>query len=606
MKSHESELLEVAYCVYKDAVAKCTDVTLDVRDLLTLKSRFEDEGLSFLTITLPTFGKDFDLSLAQGGIDPTLFRSFKKRAKAPAFLQGFFSHIFDEAGRIHDEPSVAAIEGVRQLAYVFKKLQTPCTPKRVGKALTKFTEAEHVFEKPLLQEDVTYFRSVSRTLWGSVFGGANALARAIPKHGPGATAEKLSGNAKFLLQRWHDRLEPYFPLLDYAFANADARFSKEFEKVTIVPVSEEQPVRVVPVPKTLKTPRIIAIEPVCMQYAQQALSGRITNLIEAHPLTSGHVNFTDQSVNRGLALSSSNDGRFATLDLSSASDLVPYELALSMFDSDPDLMGAVAACRSTSAQMPDGDVIPLRKFASMGSALCFPVEAMYFYTICIAALLRKRNLPVSLPSIKEVKESVFVYGDDIIVPSGESEEVTCALHKYYCKVNVRKSFSVGKFRESCGMDAFGGDEVTPTYLRQLPPSNLQNANALISWVATSNLFYKRGYWRTASALINRVEKITGLLPVVGPQCAGLGLESFQNAVSIKRWNSRYQVPEVRTWQPMPVFQADVLDGYPALLKSLLRLRTLDVNSPGEGDTRHLERTARHGAVTLKRRWMRPY
>lgn len=99
MKSHESELLEVAFCVYKDAVAKCTDVTLDVRDLLTLKSRFEDEGLSFLTITLPTFGKDFDLSLAQGGIDSTLFRSFKKRAKAPAFLQGFFSHIFDEAAR---------------------------------------------------------------------------------------------------------------------------------------------------------------------------------------------------------------------------------------------------------------------------------------------------------------------------------------------------------------------------------------------------------------------------------------------------------------------------------------------------------------------------
>lgn len=608
MKSHASELLELATAIYKDAVAKCTDVTLDVRDLLTLKSRFKHEGLSFLTITLPTLGKDFDISLSRGKIEPDLFRSFKKRLNAPAFLQGLFARVFDEAGRIQHEPCVAAVEGIRQIAYAFKKLQIPCSPKRTAKALTKFVLAERIFDVPLESGDVEDFLHVSRHLWGSVFGSNDLLSNAIPKHGPGATAERLSGNAKFLMRRWHDRLEPYFPVLDTAFANADARLDPEFEKVTVVDETDEQPVRVIPVPKTLKTPRIIAIEPVCMQYTQQALSGEIYNLIERHPFTRGHINFRDQSVNRERALSSSATGESATLDLSSASDLVPYELAIRMFDVDPDLKGAVSACRSKKAQMPDGEIIPLRKFASMGSALCFPVEAMYFYTICVVALLEKRNLSVTLPNIYSVSREVYVYGDDIIVPTDDSDDVIRTLQKYYCKVNVRKSFASGNFRESCGMDAFLGEEVTPTYVRRVPPDNMRNTDALVSWTATSNLFYRKGYWRTASALLERVERIVGKLPIVGPQCAGLGKESFQNVVSIGRWGSRYQVPEVKTWIPSPVYRRDVLDGSPALLKSLLGLerKTPQKWDADPIDDKHLQRTARHGAVALKRRWTRPY
>lgn len=209
MKSHASELLELATAIYKDAVAKCTDVTLDVRDLQTLRSRFEHEGLSFLTITLPTFGKDFDICLAAGQIEPGFFRSFKKKLNAPAFLQGMFALVFDEAGRIQNEPSIAAVGGIRQVAYAFKKLQIPCSPKRTTKALTKFVLAERIFDVPLESDDVDDFLHVSRHLWSSVFGSTDVLSSAKPKHGPGATAEKLSGNAKFMMQRWHDRLEPY-------------------------------------------------------------------------------------------------------------------------------------------------------------------------------------------------------------------------------------------------------------------------------------------------------------------------------------------------------------------------------------------------------------
>lgn len=632
MKSHVRDLVELATRIYSDAVAKCTDVLPENRDLETIRSRVEEQsgGLSFLTITLPAFGKCFDLALAKGGFGTSDFAGFKRRKRSeamPAFLQVMLSQVFDVNGGILNEPNVAAIEGVRQLAYTFKKLLVPCTPERVGRALTQFTDNEHVFRMPLDQGDVEYFLDVSRVLWSHVFGvGVNPLPYVRPKHGPGATAEQISGNAKFTVQRWHDRLEPYFPILDTAFVNSNARSSAEFKNVTIIDEDSEQPVRVIAVPKTLKTPRIIAIEPVCMQYTQQALSEYLEKTLETNDLTRGHVNFTDQSINRSLAIQSSRDEKFATLDLSSASDLVPYDLAIRMFDSIPDVQDAIKACRSKKAQLPTGEVIRLQKFASMGSALCFPVEAMYFYTICVVALLKKQNLPCTQEAIEKVASFVYVYGDDIIVPTNASVFVSSTLQKYYCKVNAHKSFTRGKFRESCGMDAYNGEEVTPTYVRHLCPRNMQNAAALASWVATSNLFYKKGYWTTASYLVKRVEAILGKLPVVGPQCSGLGLLSFQRVVSSERWNRRYQVPEIYTWTPTPVYRRDPLDGNSALLKSLLKLErshscapTTNLGGLSTGadvlpslaaiiaqDDKHLQRSARHGAVALKRRWARPY
>lgn len=635
MKSHVSHLLELAVDILRDAAAKCTVVPLVSRDVKTLTSRVEHEGLSFLTITLPTLGADLEKALAAGEVDSTQFRAFRKRAKAPALLQGFFSLVFDEKGRIYDKPDVGAIEGIRQIAYAFKKLQVPCAPSRVRKALAQFVDDEHIFEVPLLQDDVDDFRQVSRCLWGSIFGSEiSLLPNAIPKHGPGATAEKVSGNAKYLIKRWHERLEPYFPLLDNAFVNADARLTGEFERVTLVKEADEQPVRVIPVPKTLKKPRIIAIEPVCMQYTQQALAEQIVTLLESHSLTAGHVNFTNQQVNRDLALSSSRDEKFATLDLSSASDRVPYALATSMFDSNPDLRDAISSCRSKNAQMPDGDVVPLRKFASMGSALCFPIEAMYFYTICVVGLLRWHNLPLIAPHVRTMCGKVYVYGDDLLVPTDAAEYIARTLHKYYCKVNAQKSFLSGKFRESCGMDAYAGREVTPTYIRRIPPGSKRNASEIASWVATANLFEKRGYHRTASTLFKRVESILGKLPEVGENFAGLGRITGSNSYTIEKWDKGTLSPRVKAWVPTPVYRSDKISDHSALLKTLLALerrpvpdahRRVTALGPhlydgallaprwwesdirvSPKDEKHLERSARHGALALKRRWILPY
>ena len=74
--------------------------------------------------------------------------------------------------------------------------------------------------------------------------------------------------------------------------------------------------------------------------------------------------------------------------------------------------------------------------------------------------------------------------------------------------------------------------------------------------------------------------------------------------------------------PSPVYRTDKLEGYAALQKCLLRLesrktpstfrtrtkRALDrfidqVDYESAMDPNHLERTAQHGAVTIKRRWV---
>jgi len=627
LKSNVSDHLEMVTAVYKDAVAKCIADVSDLRDLKTIKSRVKEEGVSFLTITLPKFCQDFERSLALGHIDSTCFRNFRKYGSIPAFLRGMISQIFDrETGRILDESITThfsersvIIDGIRQICLTFKKTELDCSPERVEQAMANFIEVEQNFKSlSVPKEDQEYFSLVSSVLWDNMLGDLR-FDMLFPRHGPGATAERISGNRKYVWRQWYDRIEPYFPIIDNGYS-CSVIDSDTFDLVTIVPEAEELPVRVTPVPKTLKGPRIIAIEPVCMQYAQQAIQQYLYDTIESSRLTKGHINFRDQSVNQKLALMSSMTGQFATIDLSDASDRVPRDLALKMFDGHPDLRDAIDACRSRSAEMPSGEIIsPLFKFASMGSALCFPVESMYFYTICVGALLKIHNLPVSHANCFKVSRDVYVYGDDIIVPSTNAIDVLDYLQKYNCKVNMSKTFYSGNFRESCGQDAFNGESVTPIYLRKERPKNMQQASELVSWVSTANAFYIKGYWRVATFMFEQCERILGPLPYVSSTSPGLGRVSMLGYRSVERWNKKTQCFEVKAWVPSPVYRSDSIDGYSALQKSLSRLEAkaktertqkesqllwqkglipIDINDP-----LHLERTALHGAVALKRRWV---
>lgn len=634
MKSNASDCHELMRNIYIDATMKCTADVSDFRDLETIRSRTENEGLSFLTITLPRFCRAFERSLAIGKIDPAAFVGFEltKSGGIPAFLQGILGQIFSrETGEvIFDESLVnrsvvsdipTLVESVRQICLTFKKVEDDCTPERVTAALDNFIKIEQeVAEFSCTDRDRSKFLGISDMLWGNMVVDFSTSS-ITPSHGPGATADRISGNQKFLWRRWHDRLEHHFPLVDFGYPLGIPETSEELEIVTVVPESDEQPVRVVLVPKTQLSPRIIAIEPCCMQFAQQGIRSYLYDKIQSYWLTVGHVNFTDQTVNQKLAIDGSTTGLLATIDLSDASDRVPWSLAKEMFRCNSDLQSCIEACRSTSAHLPDDRVIPiLSKFASMGSALCFPVESMYFYTVCVMALLEDSNLSYTYENIFEVSREVYVYGDDIVVPSTKAVVILDYLQRFNCKVNTHKSFWTGRFRESCGVDAFCGEVVTPTYIRQWHPKNKRDARSIVSWVKTANLFYKRGYWRTASYMFAHVEECIGPLPYADERSLALSRISFLGHRSVDRWNEELQRFEMRAWTPSPVFRFDELDGYGALQKclSILEDRKHDwpidseikwveadqlIRLAGAIDERHLTRSALHGSVALKRRWV---
>nr|QDH90261.1 MAG: RNA-dependent RNA polymerase [Leviviridae sp.] len=592
MKSDVNDYLELMHAVYEDACIKCSADVSDLRDLMTIRARVRSEGLSFVTITLPNFCKDFERSLELGFVDPTAFSGFprvgsrRRRGAIPAFLQGMLGQLFDrETGRILDESSETPtlVESIRQVCLLYKKVELSCTPERDRAAIENFIAVEHELQSSSVPEsDFSRLVRVGSLVWDNTLAGIQ-LESLVPRHGPGATAEGISGNQKYVWERWHERLEPFLPFLGGAIS-ISAAGEKAFENVAFVPEDQEQPVKVTLVPKTLKSPRIIAIEPVCMQYAQQAVRGALYRAIESADLTGGQVNFTDQSVNQKLALVSSSTGLYATIDLSDASDRVPRDLALELFGANPDLKDFVDACRSKEAELPDGRRVRLEKFASMGSALCFPVESMYFYTICVAARLAKYNLPLTHRNVARVAKRIFVYGDDLIVPRRDADVVLEHLQKYKCKVNTSKSFWTGKFRESCGVDAYAGYQVTPVYLRKMRPKSKQQASQIVSWVATANLFYKKGYWRTATLMYCICERVLGEeLPYVSETSSLLGRISVMGFRSIGRWNSDLHLFEKKGLVPTPVYSCDHIDGYSALQKCLLTLEGRNPSFVSEAD-----------------------
>jgi hypothetical protein len=239
-------------------------------DWKTVLGRYENEGFGFMTITLPDFGKDFERSLDRGQVDRRLFTGFRKRGELPLFLGGFLDLVFDRnSGVLLDEPSVDAILAIRQLTLLVSKLFLKSSDTRERKAMRQFIECEQDVreaDERRTDEEIHRFRRMSALLFRHVFTRVDREifnGEAVPKHGPGSTADKLTGNGKYQQSTWPARLEKVFSSSDFLIPNY--RYYDSLERVDILEPDAEIPVKVISVPKTQKTPRIIAIEPTAMQ-----------------------------------------------------------------------------------------------------------------------------------------------------------------------------------------------------------------------------------------------------------------------------------------------------------------------------------------------------
>jgi len=614
-----SRLMSLLQMVLTDVGTWCGICT--TLDYKSIERRVEHEGLSFLTIALPAFGKDFERSLDQGAVDPSLFLGFSRRGGLPRFLGGFLDLVFDRpSGRLLHVPNIEAIRAIRQISLMFAKIELPCTDARVAAAMDKFMECEQDVRETteaVDRIDCDQFARLGSLLWAGVLTDVDHKVHTgdiIPKHGPGATSDRLRGNAKWDQTEWPQRLDRIFPSGEYLLSSW--RHHQSLARVQYLEPDAERPVKVISVPKTLKTPRIIAIEPTCMQYMQQGLMASFQEAIEADDSARQLISWASAVPNQHLACLGSRNGDLATLDLSEASDRVANQHVQLLLRRHPLLAEAVDSCRSRKADVPGHGVIHLAKFASMGSALTFPIEAMVFATVIFCGIENALSRRLTKKDIKSLLGKVRVYGDDIIVPVRFVDAVTDSLEAFGLKVNYRKSFWTGKFRESCGKEYYDGEDVTVFRVRALLPGNRTSVREIESTASLRNHAYERGAWNTARFLDAWMSRLIPW-PTVAPTSPMLGRHSFLG-YETQRICPNLHRPLVRGWVSRRLLPVSKLEGEGALLKVLssmhrkcgsglaedtpdLVLSMLHGDEPIT-DVQHLERAGRARASTPTTRW----
>jgi len=591
-----------------DAGVQCRTST--IRDCKTIAERFEHEGQGLFTLALPEIGKEFEKALDLGQVTDDLLSLTGSRARFPLFLRNLFRLVFERSGvRLLDNPSPDAIQAIRQLTLMFGKVNLPCSDTRVTKAFESFVECEQSLRDAVYVPSSDNYRDLERIssmLFGDIF---SAIDREVyngeitPRHGPGATADKLTGNGKYQQREWTQRLETIFSAYENLIPNL--RYSTSLDKLVWLDPGNERPVRVISVPKTMKTPRIIAIEPTCMQYMQQGLMERFVSYLESNEvgqttnLVRDMVGFTDQTPNQNLAREGSLCGNLATLDLSEASDRVSIRLVQQIFMNYGHLLEAILATRSTRADVPGFGVLPLTKFASMGSALTFPIEECVFLSAIFYGIESKLNRHLTRKDIASFRGKVRVYGDDLVVPIEFVPAVVSALELFGFKVNHNKSFWTGRFRESCGKEYYDGHDVSIFRVRHLLPLQRTDVPELLSTISLRNQAYKQGYWGTARYLDEILE---GLIPFpnVAETSAVQGRLTFLGYAE-ESFDPVLQRPMVRGVTVRTRIPLSMVEDEFALLKCLLK-RGVDPYA----DVRHLERQGRPDTVGIKIRKTCPF
>jgi hypothetical protein len=597
-----------------DASIRChTSTTLDYN---YVERRVEAEGESFLTISLPAFANDFQKALAEEAVTPSLFAGFRKRGKLPIFLGGLLELVFDRwSGRLLDAPSIAAVQTIRQVTLAFGKIRKDCSDERIQAAYKAYIECELDVkrgDRARSPDDLMDYGRVSRLLWRRVNSRLDRRiydGELIPRHGPGQTADRLVGNQKFTLEEWTTRMQGLFPYEDIVCVSNDER-QFVLDRVDFREPARERPVKVTHVAKTLKTPRIIAMEPTSNMYVQLGIMDMMKEEFRADENARNLICFDSQEPNQLLARSASRDGRLATLDLKEASDRVSNQLVRELFANHPHLGEAVQVVRSRTADVPYHGVIRLAKYASMGSGLTFPLESMVFCTLVFLGIERALKRPLTQNDVTRLYGSVRVYGDDTIVPVEYVESVIQTLEAFGALVNRNKSFWTGKFRESCGGDYYDGFPVNVVRLKHEPIESRRDGSEVSSFVAFRNHLYEiGGYDRTVAWCDARIKRVLRTYPYVKKGSPALGRWHHSGQYTTQKMHGDEQRPLVRAWVTKPRVPVNSIDGYAALRKTLIRKTIVLPQKLADEidafDERHLELSGRPRVVDIKLGWTSP-
>lgn len=524
-----------------------------MRDYTRLSSAVEQNGIRFILDTMPAWRKHFDRCLSTGRLTRSgllHFGSWKKGGTVPRLFRGLVLRVFDQNGELRPDVDVQAVSLIRQLLGVFRKLRLACGPKACSDAVRDFIRTDLEVEKGTLDWDSQHdpftdapipvsFTDIVKgdtcSAQGDLFprdevstlsfGHAECIQQVADyitawlgvfsptewrfKHGPGAVSDQDFGSYKYEFKTWPDRLEEVFPAADFASANyaswSDSFLAKEPNAVT----SKEVPARLIAVPKTIKVPRLIASEPVALQWCQQSIKSFLYARVAKSPIRS-FIDFRRQEANGALALKASHDGSRCTIDLSSASDRVSCWHVERLFRRSPTVLRSLWATRSRWIEQDICRYTPrhymLRKYSTMGNATTFPVQSLFFLAVALGTVLFVRNQKVADRSVKALGgDTVRVFGDDIIVPDDCARATVDALKALGLRVNPDKTFLTGLFRESCGVDAFAGVDVTTASVLDAPMR--AKPGSVVSSVDVHNNLAIAGYYNAAAFIRKTVTRL---------------------------------------------------------------------------------------------------
>jgi len=279
-----------------------------------------------------------------------------------------------------------------------------------------------------------------------------------------------------------------------------------------------------------------------------------------------------------------------------ASDRVSCALVKFLF---PDYwVRSLFATRSLATRLPDGTIVPLLKFAPMGSACCFPVEAICFWSISIAAMeieCGTLNHLFSLSPHRQPHVNVAVFGDDLIVPTRCYESVVEWLEKVGLKVNLHKSFTRGPFRESCGLDALSGIPVTPVRFNHPIETSKAKDKRTDRWHsmfrsvdAMNNLIQRYGCHLTPVFRELLLRWYGYKVPILAlddrekSRPSGLYLIGWESDIPRTRFNPDLFIRQMWVMRELPLLREVELTGWCQYLRGLIKsnpLRSLSVISP---------------------------
>jgi len=550
-KSLEANVLVVIASLFKDFEATYTSMGQSLsRDTERLNSLFKNRGLHSLMDDLPNLDSMLLRGLETGVLvlRGPLSKRVSKKIKVPRFLSGLWLRVFDEDGVLRSSVDTTAVAFIRQVSCFVKSLKLECSRAvKTSTAEEYFNVDSELRESDLLWSDMEfdYFgrgpslhfcdgldpdrenNSFSGTrsdesflirlqgICDSVSGylgyydpyaftskvGRSCVSSRYLSHGRGAVSDQARYDNRYHFPSWNDRLNVAFPY--DAFGRYDFSLPDESISWNTTPVS-----KLIAVRKTVKKPRLIASEPTANMWCQQVTMRWLVDRISNTPLTE-FIDLTRQDLSQRLVRKASLDQSLATVDLSSASDRLSCWVVERVFRRNPMLLQALHSHRTPYIRdsIRSGDVHFLKKFASQGSAVTFPVQTIVFLCIALAACGVS-----TVQGAKRLKGKVRVYGDDIILPTSAYEDLSAYLSFLQLKINDKKSYHLGFFRESCGLDCYKGDDITPVKPQHLVSHGPESEMALID---TSNNFFLKGYWYTAEAIRSIVSRSKITLPVVG-------------------------------------------------------------------------------------------